>query len=125
MCGALFEQFLSLMGNAIRAEQNATDQSGLSATERARNVRGAFRPRRSALAHLAAARDREPGAEPGTGPGGRSGPRVVVVDDVLTTGATVRAAADAVSAAGGRVVGVACMSTTPLRRGLSAPIGRD
>ncbi len=43
---------------------------------------------------------------PGRGLRGRS---VVLVDDVLTTGATVRAAAEAVEAGGGRVVGLAVL----------------
>jgi predicted amidophosphoribosyltransferase len=91
---------------ALRLARRVADQAGLSAAERGDNLGGAFVSRRRAAALLA----------------GRS---VVVVDDVLTTGATVREAARAVTAAGGTVVGVACVSATPLRRGLSAPTGLD
>jgi predicted amidophosphoribosyltransferase len=57
-------------------------QTGLSLRERRRNVRGAF------------------------GAAGRPAPRVVLVDDVYTTGATVAAAASALRAAGARKVDV-------------------
>jgi ComF family protein len=58
-------------------------QSELAADERRRNVRGAFR------------------AAPAVG-----GRHVVVIDDVLTTGATVTECARALRAAGARIVGV-------------------
>lgn len=46
------------------------------------------------------------------------GQRVVVVDDVVTTGATVIAASNAVTEAGGIVVGILAVAHTPRRSGL-------
>lgn len=92
---------------ALALARRVDDQSGLSATERARNVDGAFVVRPGARALVAA------------------GPPVVLVDDVLTTGATLRAAACALAQAGAVVEGVACVSVTPLRRTLPASVGTD
>jgi predicted amidophosphoribosyltransferase len=68
------------------------DQSGLGAEARWTNLEGAFRARR---------RTRSPGAD------------LVVVDDILTTGATVVEALRALRRAGHRPVGVAVVATTP------------
>jgi predicted amidophosphoribosyltransferase len=57
-------------------------QRGLSLVERRRNVRGAFRP------------------------SGRAPPRVVLVDDVYTSGSTANAAASALRLGGARHVTV-------------------
>ncbi len=86
---------------ALALGRVVADQAGLSAAERVRNVAGAFRVRPAAGALLA---DRD----------------VVVVDDVLTTGATLLSASTAAMAAGARVRGLACVSATPRRRSLSA-----
>jgi predicted amidophosphoribosyltransferase len=67
------------------------DQSGLSVAERAANLHGALR-----------------GTGPVTGP-------VVVVDDVVTTGATLVEAARALLAAGHPVVGAAVVAATSRR----------
>lgn len=47
-----------------------------------------------------------------------AGHRVVLVDDVVTTGATLTEAARAVAEAGGAVVGAATVASTPSRRSL-------
>lgn len=85
-------------GLDVRVEQALTyarqtqDQAGLSARERRTNVDQALRVRRSALRH-----DRD----------------IVVVDDILTTGATASEAVRALVAAGRRPVGVGVIAVTP------------
>jgi predicted amidophosphoribosyltransferase len=79
------------------------DQVGLAPAARERNVSGAFEVQRRA-------RDRLP-----------IGARVVVVDDVTTTGATLHEAVRALRAAGVRVV--ACATVAHARR--ATPIGTN
>ena len=69
------------------------DQAGLSAAQRQDNLAGAM---------IASARLR--------------GRRVVLVDDVLTTGSTLREARRAVLGAGGEVTGAACLAYTVKRK---------
>jgi predicted amidophosphoribosyltransferase len=80
---------------AVRAVH--ADQAGLGATERMRNVSGGFGMRRWAGGSVA-------------------GRDCLVVDDVLTTGASVAETARVVTEAGGRVVGVAATCATPARQ---------
>lgn len=77
----------TLMG--LRRVRSTRDQRGLGRAERARNVAGSLRARRRV-----------------------DGRRVVIVDDVVTTGASVEEAARALRAAGADVVGVACIAHT-------------
>ncbi len=70
---------------ALERHRATPSQAGLSPRARRRNVRGAFRVRRS---HMGAIR----------------GKRVLLVDDVLTTGATLEASARALRAAGAQDV---------------------
>lgn len=79
------------------------DQSGLTTAERARNLHGALRGVRA------------------PGPDAR---RVVVVDDVMTTGATLVEAARALRAAGHEVAGAAVVAATVRRSHATRSPGR-
>ena len=81
---------------ALAYTRATVDQSGLDSAARADNLRGAFR--------LRGDRPRRAGA-------------VIVVDDILTTGATVGEAVRVLGAAGRRPIGVAVVAATRLRSG--------
>ncbi len=74
------------------------DQSGLSAAARATNLAGALHAPASAVAAL-----------------GRAGRPLILVDDVVTSGATLAEAARALAAAGLPVTGAAVVAATRLR----------
>jgi predicted amidophosphoribosyltransferase len=78
----------------LRARGRVRDQAGLTAVERAANLRDAFTCRGPARPH---------------------DPPVVVVDDVLTTGATTREAQRALESAGHVVLGIATVAATRRR----------
>lgn len=76
----------AVLAPVLEHQRRVADQAGLTAVERAGNVRAAFRARASGARRLRAAC-------------GRTGV-VVLVDDVVTTGATLAEAARALRAAG-------------------------
>jgi ComF family protein len=86
---------------ALRRRRATRPQVGLPRTERLLNPRGAFAPRRRSVFGAGPAADRS-----------LAGRRVLLVDDVVTSGGTMGAAAEALLAAGAeRVAGVAVART--------------
>ncbi len=79
---------------ALKVARRTADQSGLGARERARNLAGAFALR----------------SETGLATGD-----IVVVDDIVTTGATIGEAVRALTAAGRPPIAAATMAHRPLR----------
>lgn len=76
--------------SVLRVTRRTAVQKSLGAAERAANLRGAFAARAPLV-----------------------GRRFALVDDILTTGATLDEAARALSEAGGEVVGAATLAFTP------------
>ncbi len=77
------------------------DSSHLSAQDRAVTAVAAFRPKPAVLRRIASAAE--------------AGARVIVIDDILTTGSTVAAVAAVLRAAGVRVDGAAVLAATRRR----------
>ncbi|MFB4313305.1 ComF family protein [Actinomadura sp. 21ATH] len=80
---------------ALRQRRRVLDQAGLPVGRRAANLAGALEVLPSAAV---------------------AGRTVVLVDDVITTGATLAEAARALRAADARVAAAATVAATPLRR---------
>jgi predicted amidophosphoribosyltransferase len=91
----------------LRVAQRPLDQAGLDAGARMRNLQGRFAARRGAVPEV----DR--GARPA---------EIVIVDDVVTTGATLREAQRALEAVGTAPVGAAAVAATRRRVALR-PLG--
>ncbi|MFL6240052.1 MAG: ComF family protein [Actinomycetes bacterium] len=94
---------------ALRHARSVVDQSGLSYAARADNLAGAMTVRPGARRQLA----RLP-----------NGVRLVVVDDVVTTGATLAESVRALGAAGNRISGTAVIAATERLRPVSDRDGR-
>jgi predicted amidophosphoribosyltransferase len=86
----------------LRHNRRLADQSELSADERRANLDGAFRVRRRRVAGLVTLSS-------------SVGARLLLVDDIVTTGATAAEAIRALVAAGARVAGVVTVASTELR----------
>jgi predicted amidophosphoribosyltransferase len=89
------------LARSLRQTRAVRDQAALSAQERAENVAGSM-----AADRALAGRD------------------VLLVDDVVTTGSTLREAARALGAAGATVLGAATIARTPSVRSAPAPPSR-
>lgn len=85
----------------LRSRPGVVDQAGLDAAARARNLAGSMHCPTELVRRLAARRTEA---------------RVVVCDDVLTTGATARAAQRAIESVGIEVLAVATVAATRRRR---------
>lgn len=75
----------------LQRVKNTKSQGGKSARERYDNLRGAFAVRPAALAHI-------------------SGKHIVIIDDVVTTGATLNGCAHVLKAAGAARVDALCLA---------------
>ena len=89
----------------LRSRRGVADQAGLGAEERAANLAGSMHCPTELLRRLAVRRPRA---------------RLVVCDDVLTTGATAREAQRALESVGLEVVAVATVAATRRRIGGSS-----
>ncbi|WP_203597599.1 phosphoribosyltransferase family protein [Actinomadura bangladeshensis] len=81
------------MLDALRQRGRVADQAGLTADQRAANLRGAIEAKADVAGH-----------------------QVVLVDDVVTTGASLAEAARALRAAGAEITAAATIAATPRRR---------
>jgi len=101
----------------LRSHRGVLDQSGLDAAARARNLEGSlWVPSRALVGAARAARAARSGL--GTGAGAV---RVVLCDDVLTTGATAREAQRALAAVGVELSGIAVVGAVRRRHDPAAP----
>lgn len=89
----------------LRRRRRTPPQTGLAAGDRRRNVKGAFRVGRAGVAAI-------------------SGKRILVIDDVLTTGSTVSACAGVLKWAGASAVDVLTVARVVRAEGGQADSGR-
>ncbi|MBA2463902.1 MAG: ComF family protein [Nocardioidaceae bacterium] len=99
----------------LRPTRKVADQAGLGAQQRAANLAGALRAARGPARAVRGPASRAAGTT-----GHAESAAVVVVDDVLTTGATAREAQRALEAMGWEVAGVAVVAATRRRADRSA-----
>lgn len=90
----------------LRLRRAVADQAGLGARERRVNLAGALEVSRGGVELLATGAAAAPAGRPG-------GPRIVLVDDVVTTGASLAEAARAVRGAGLGPVAAAAVVAAP------------
>ncbi|WP_309128054.1 phosphoribosyltransferase family protein [Microbacterium sp.] len=93
----------------LRTARRTGDQRALGRAERARNAAGSMRVAANAVPALSAASSR--------------GVEVVLVDDVVTTGATLDEAARALRESGAKAVRAVCLAQTPRRGDTSETSG--
>jgi len=106
LAGPIARRFgLKLSGN-LRRKRYTKSQAGLDEQERQKNLKGSFSVRR---------------------PDRIIGKRILLIDDVFTTGATLRAAAQALKDAGAAHVFVLTLARVDRRssQSISAPLGRS
>lgn len=80
--------------HGLTRTQHATAQSGSTRAQRLRNLRGAFAAEPAQRSHI-------------------QGKNVLLIDDVMTTGATLTAASRCLLQAGARQIHVLCLARTP------------
>jgi predicted amidophosphoribosyltransferase len=98
---------------AVRRVKATAPQAGLTNAKRRKNMSGAFAPRRPLFT-------RDLGGSFVLGKDfSLKGARVLLIDDVLTTGATAAACARALKRAGARLVTLAAVARTDRRMGLA------
>lgn len=93
-----------LLGIKARPPWRRHHQKGLGRQARRKNVRNTMRLRRNKLAHI------RPSANPG-------GPALMLVDDVLTTGSTLREATKTLEKSGFRVCSATVLAVTRAPKG--------
>ncbi len=98
LCRSVDDRRLSFLPDLLVRRRHTPSQGGLNAAQRQRNVRGAFavNPRKAAYIQ---------------------GQRVILVDDVLTTGATVSECAKVLTRAGATAVDVLTLARVEAPRG--------